>query len=94
MSTTAAPPDTPARPGGPGSRMPGVLGLSALTLAIAGVVGGSLVIPESKPEIPAAARVRTGPALMALTRTPDGPRSAARYRTEASRAALATPITL
>ena len=47
-----------------------------------------------KPPMPAAASVRTGPAEIALTRMPSGPRSAARYRTEASRAALATPITL
>ena len=30
------------------------------------------------PAMPAAASVRTGPALIALTRTPSGPRSAAR----------------
>jgi hypothetical protein len=47
-----------------------------------------------KPAMPAADSVRTGPALIALTRIPSGPRSAARYRTAASRAAFATPITL
>src|SRR5207302_1396593 len=41
-----------------------------------------------------AARVLMGPAEMALTRTPFGPRSAARKRTFASRLALASPITL
>ena len=43
---------------------------------------------------PAAASVLIGPAEMALTRMPCGPRSAARYLTHASSAAFATPITL
>ncbi len=47
------------------------------------------------PEASELARVRIGPALIAFTRSCySGPSSAARYRTEASRAALATPITL
>jgi enoyl-[acyl-carrier protein] reductase I len=41
-----------------------------------------------------AASVLIGPALIALTRMPSGPRSAARYLTDVSSAALATPITL
>jgi enoyl-[acyl-carrier protein] reductase I len=41
-----------------------------------------------------AASVLIGPALIALTRMPSGPRSAARYLTLVSSAALATPITL
>ena len=47
-----------------------------------------------KPEMPAAASVLIGPAEIALTRMSFGPRSAARYRTHASSAAFATPITL
>jgi hypothetical protein len=46
------------------------------------------------PWTPEAAMVLIGPAEIAFTRIPFGPRSAARYRTEHSRAALATPITL
>ncbi len=46
------------------------------------------------PPMPAAARVFTGPAEIAFTRMFCGPRSLARYRTELSSAALATPITL
>ena len=44
--------------------------------------------------MPPADSVRIGPAEIALTRMPSGPRSAARYRTDASSAAFATPITL
>ncbi|MNT94348.1 hypothetical protein D3C72_2360080 [compost metagenome] len=47
-----------------------------------------------KPEMPAAARVLIGPAEMAFTRMPSLPRLAAMKRTEASRLALARPITL
>jgi hypothetical protein len=47
-----------------------------------------------KPAIDRAARVRTGPAETALTRMPCSPRSQARYLTEASSVAFATPITL
>ena len=47
-----------------------------------------------KPETPLAASVLTGPAETALTRIYFGPRSAARYLTEDSSAALATPMTL
>src|SRR5690606_8156662 len=43
---------------------------------------------------PRAARVFTAPAEIALMRMPRCPRSTARYRTEASRAAFATPMTL
>jgi enoyl-[acyl-carrier-protein] reductase (NADH) len=43
---------------------------------------------------PLAARVLIGPAEMALTRIPSGPRSIAKYLTLVSSAALATPITL
>ena len=50
--------------------------------------------PTSNPEIPEAASVLIGPAEMALTRMFLGPRSAARYRTHASSAAFATPMTL
>ena len=46
------------------------------------------------PGMPAAASVFIGPAEMPLTRTPLGPRSAARKRTLASRLALARPMTL
>src|SRR6188768_1452424 len=49
---------------------------------------------DEKPPMPAAASVLTGPAEIALTRMFSGPRSEARYRTDDSRAALATPITL
>jgi len=44
--------------------------------------------------MPLAARVLIGPADIALILTPFGPRSFARYLTDASRAAFATPITL
>jgi hypothetical protein len=47
-----------------------------------------------KPAIERAASVRTGPADTAFTRTSFWPSSHARYRTDASRAALATPMTL
>ena len=46
------------------------------------------------PAIERAASVRTGPAETALTRISFSPRSQARYLTEASRVAFATPITL
>src|SRR5690606_25331826 len=44
--------------------------------------------------MPDAARVRIGPAEIPLTRIPSGPRLDARYRTLASRLALASPMTL
>ena len=44
--------------------------------------------------MPLAASVLIGPAESALTRMPRGPRSMAMYLTEASSAALATPMTL
>ena len=44
--------------------------------------------------MPLAASVLIGPAEIALTRIFSGPRSIARYLTDASSAALATPITL
>src|SRR5262247_3086530 len=47
---------------------------------------------SSNPGIDLAAIVRTGPAATRFTRTPDGPRSRARYRVHDSSAALATPI--
>ena len=47
-----------------------------------------------KPAIDRAASVRTGPAETALTRMFFEPRSQARYLTDASSVAFATPITL
>ena len=58
----------------------------ARSSTIASIVG--------KPAIERAASVRTGPAEMAFTRVPPSPRSQARYRTHASSAAFATPMTL
>ena len=46
------------------------------------------------PEMPRAESVIVGPGLTALTRIFCGPRSLARYRTEDSSAAFATPMTL
>jgi ferredoxin-NADP reductase len=56
----------------------------------------SLTTPriDEKPPMPAAASVFTGPAEIAFTRMFCGPRSLARYLTELSSAAFATPITL
>ena len=58
------------------------------------VSGSSLGAMPALPCTPEAARVLMGPAEIALTRIPFGPRSEARYRTDMSSAALATPITL
>jgi hypothetical protein len=58
----------------------------ARSSTIASIVG--------KPAIDRAASVRTGPADTALTRMFFCPRSQARYRTEESRVAFATPMTL
>ena len=49
---------------------------------------------SEKPAIERAASVRTGPAEMALTRMSFSPRSQARYLTDASSVAFATPMTL
>ena len=59
--------------------------------------GGVFTLPfKTNRALPIAepASVRIGPAEIALTRIPALPRSVARYRTLASSAALATPITL
>src|ERR1700755_33455 len=58
MSTTAAPreraPKNPDPKNAAGSRMPGLLGLTALTLALTGIVAGSLLVPDRAPKAPAA----------------------------------------
>jgi hypothetical protein len=64
------------------------------TLRRSGAVASTNCRMRPKSLMPEAASVRIGPAEIPFTRMPFGPRLAARYRTEASSAALAGPIVL
>src|SRR6188508_1263397 len=67
---------------------------SASTCRCSGARSSTIASIVGKPWIERAASVRTGPADTALTRMFFSPRSHARYWTDESSAALATPITL
>ena len=67
---------------------------SASRLRRSGEMAALTICILSKSPTPLELTVRSGPALMALTRVPDGPSSLARYRTQHSSAALQIPIRL